>query len=88
MLNEEMSEDKVRNPLVIHVGGFSTQSPWVYYYVQGMPFIGTMVVDPSSGGFIHDDFLYIHETPREAVLRSVRRAIDKSGTKLLLRIGG
>jgi hypothetical protein len=87
MLREEMAEDKVSNPLAVHVGGFSAQSPWVYYYVEGMPYVGKMLVDPSSGGFIHDEFLYIHENPREAALKNIRRAIDKSGTKLRVSVG-
>ncbi len=86
MLREEMTEDKLSNPLAVHVGGFSAQSPWVYYYVEGMPYVGIMLVDPSSGGLIHDDFLYIHENPREAVFKNMRQTIDRSGTKLLVSI--
>jgi hypothetical protein len=86
MLREEMAEDKASNPLAVHVGGFSPQSPWVYYYVEGMPYVGTMLVNPSNGGFIHDDFLYIHENPREAAFKNIRRTIDKTGTKLRVSV--
>ena len=86
VLREQMAAYKTRSPLVVHVGGFNGQSPWVYYTFQGMPFVGMMLVDPSSGEFIHDDLLYIHENAREAAYEKMQRIIDKSGTKFSLNL--
>ena len=72
--------------LVVHIGGFNEQSPWVYYSIQGMPYVGMMLVDPASGEFIHDDLLYIHENAREAAYENMQRAIGKNGTKFSLNL--
>jgi hypothetical protein len=85
-LKKDMASNKVRGPLAVHIGGFTGQSPWVYYHIEGMPYVGTMLINPSSGEFIHDEFLYIHENPRESVFKNMQRAIDRSGTKLLVSV--
>lgn len=85
-LEKDMAANKVRGPLVVHIGGFNEQSPWIYYSIEGMPYVGMMLVDPASGEFIHDDLLYIHENAREAAYENMQRAIGKNGTKFSLNL--
>jgi hypothetical protein len=83
-LKKDMAASKVHGPLTVHVGGFSGQSPWIYYHVEGMPYVGMMLIDPSSGEFIHDDLQYIGDNPRESEYEVMRRKIDRSNIKLSL----
>ena len=86
MLKERITADKVHGPLILHIGAFSKQSPWVYYYIEGIPYVGTMLIDPSTGQFVHDDFVYIHENYREAEYKNIVSAIDANGVKFVLNL--
>ena len=85
-LKKDMAANKVRGPLTVHIGGFTGQSPWIYYRVEGMPYVGMMLVNPSTMEFIHDDFLYVHENSREPAYENIELAIDRSGTKFSLNL--
>lgn len=79
-----MAVDTLHKPLAIHIGGFNAQSPWIYYHIEGTPYLGMMLVDPATGRMLHDDLQYIHENPREAEYENVRRTVDESGATLPL----
>jgi hypothetical protein len=85
-LEKAITANKVHGSVVVHIGGFNSQSPWVYYHVEGMPYVGMMLIDPSSGEFIHDDFLSVHETNQETERENMVRAIDENGGKLTLNL--
>jgi len=84
-LNEERIKKGLRGPLTVHVGGFNNESAWVYYRVEGIPYVGMTLYDPLTGEFIHDDVMYIDQIPGDNEYRNVSRAIDKDGTTFSLK---
>jgi len=85
-LKKAIAANEVHGSVAVHIGGFNSQSPWVYYHVEGMPYVGTMLINPLSGEFIHDDFLYVQEGNQAVERENMVRAIDESGEKLTLSL--
>lgn len=85
-LKKDVAAGKVHGSVVVHIGGFNNQSPWIYYYVEGMPYVGTMLVDPGSGEFIHDDFLFVEEGNEAVERKNMVRSIKENGEKLTLNL--
>jgi hypothetical protein len=81
-----IASNQVHGSIVIHIGGFNNESPWIYYRIEGMPYIGMMLIDPSSGEFIHDDFLYIHEDNQESERENVIHAVDANAATFILTL--
>jgi len=85
-LNREKTDQKLRSPLTVRVGGFSDKSPWIYYRIEGVPYVGMILYDPLTGEFIHNEAKYIDQIPGDNQYRNIYRAIEKSDTKLLLDV--
>jgi hypothetical protein len=85
-LNREKTKQNLRGPLTVRIGGFNNESPWIYYRIEGMPYIGMMLYDPLTGEFIHNEAKYIDQIPGENEFRNTYEAIGKAEAKVLLNL--
>jgi hypothetical protein len=67
--------------ITVHLSGLTSESPWVYYYFDQIPYLGMILLDYSDLSISHDELCYIHDNSNEKQLRLTMSAIRHRGTR-------
>ena len=53
--------------------------PWIYYHVEGVPYLGEIAFDEQTWSIVHEDAWCIRETPRELDKRHLIDRMQRQG---------
>jgi len=63
----------------LKVGNFKADYPWLYYYVEGIPYVGRVFYDTTTKKGIYEEMISIEETPMAAKYLNIKKRIDETG---------
>ena len=70
--------------LRLRVGNFPSNTHWIYYYVEGAPYLGVIQWDSRVRRLVHHELKYMNETPAAPRFLNAKRRIDEDGAWFIL----
>lgn len=77
----------VHDPIRIRVGNFNLDSPFIYFYVEGDPYLQTVELDQFGNHFVHIDEWSIDSPPHTKDYPHAMKRIRENGASFVVKEG-
>jgi len=67
------------NKITVKIGISQLNYPSIYYFVSGIPFMGSIIYNPENFGVLSSDFFYWKELPDRKHYENIHKLIERNG---------